>query len=801
LSFIYKVEREICWKVAMQNMLMNVHLAPRITLAECCAGSLGLLFVAQVTEKVMAYMTTWMASPPGAAMLPTVARFLRGFNLTMEECVTADNPDPKVAEKRRQALKKLGERLAKYVAADGESGKMADLRFTNVSRVPFPFSQMAAKALPVSSPYVKEVHGVVAKDELGNDLVDLSGSYGVNVAGHDSYKGFVERGTKRVMDAGVVLGPIHPVVRENVESLRKLSGLDEVSFHMSGTEAVMAATQVLRFNRKRKLIVKFAGAYHGWWDGVLPAPANTDRVAGDVLTLKDLSQVSLAAIRMRSSEIAGVMVSPYQSFHPGAPPPNDLTLLTSDIRVVEESEDKVRERYTNWLKQLRQVCDENDIPLVYDEVYSGFRLGHSGAIGFFGVQPDMVLYGKTLGGGLAVGVVCGKAELMQRTEPGHPMRVCYTLGTFSAAPSVMGTMREFLDWHEKAETPALYTSIAKNLRKSLTDFNKAMEQAGVPVRAAVLQTVFTLVFTQPSMYNWLLQFYLRAEGLCMSWVGTGRLILPVTTTEKELDMIVAKMTSAAKTMAADGWWTAGSKSPAAVKRMIGQKVAWATVADPMVDFYERIMEQKAVDHHASHSNLINQFMHLVSSAIFLVCYWVIVASRFGHYRMAMFWGLGSLILRQSGHYIFEPPCAEREALSLGFDTAKKVKICIAFALVPFTLLLQPALAKMGVSLEMGLADVWMMLTLVVVFGRVVFLQRKFCLRIAMHWFIKFITDPITDIPAYIRSGYQIFDPTLVRDALATSFPAYYPNHKFSAKSVEHGWGAEPEVFKKLNKSD
>eukprot|EP00756_Hemistasia_phaeocysticola_P009962 Hpha_TRINITY_DN14973_c1_g8::TRINITY_DN14973_c1_g8_i1::g.144674::m.144674/K01845/hemL; glutamate-1-semialdehyde 2,1-aminomutase len=381
---------------ALRNVFEDMHLAPRITLAECCMGSVGLLCVTAATEKTMAHLTTWAATPPGMFVLPQVARMVRGFDFTEDECVSADGPSQEVQERRRKALQRLGERLAKYANSDAgtggsEAGKMADLRFTNVSRVPFPFQKMASKMLPVSTPYVKEARGVVVTDEMGNEMVDLSGSYGVNVAGHDSYKGFIERGTQRVREASVVLGPIHPVVRENVESLRKLSGLEEVSFHMSGTEAVMAASQVLRYNRQRKLIVKFAGAYHGWWDGVLPAPANTDRVAGDVLTLKDMSQISVSAIRARANEIAGVFVSPYQAFHPGSPPPNDLTLLTSDIRVVEESEEAVRLRYSAWLRQLREVCDEYDIPLVFDEIYSGFRLSHRGAIGFFGVQPDMVL--------------------------------------------------------------------------------------------------------------------------------------------------------------------------------------------------------------------------------------------------------------------------------------------------------------------------------------------------------------------------------------------------------------------------
>src|SRR5206468_810362 len=134
---------------------------------------------------------------------------------------------------------------------------------------------------------------------------------------------WVERrqsGLERVQDLGPVLGPLHPVVAENTTLLKSVSGLDEVSFHMSGTEAVMAAVRMARFNTRRKLIVCFAGAYHGWWDGVQPG-LGSERSIDDCLTLKDLHEASLEAIRRRAGEIAGVLVNPVQSFHPNAPPP------------------------------------------------------------------------------------------------------------------------------------------------------------------------------------------------------------------------------------------------------------------------------------------------------------------------------------------------------------------------------------------------------------------------------------------------------------------------------------------------
>jgi glutamate-1-semialdehyde 2,1-aminomutase len=90
----------------------------------------------------------------------------------------------------------------------------------------------------------------------------------------------------------------------------------------------MAAVRLARFNTRKKLIVCFSGAYHGWWNGVQPGLGN-ERHLSDCLTLKDLHPASLDLIRWRAKEIAGVLVNPVQSFHPNSPPPNDAVLLTS----------------------------------------------------------------------------------------------------------------------------------------------------------------------------------------------------------------------------------------------------------------------------------------------------------------------------------------------------------------------------------------------------------------------------------------------------------------------------------------
>src|SRR5262249_28544554 len=150
----------------------------------------------------------------------------------------------------------------------------------------------------------------------GCTAYDLAGSYGVNVFGYDFYKDCIDAGIERVRRLGPVLGAYHPLIQENIDRLRDISGLDEVSFHMSGTEAVMQAVRLARFHTPKSHLVRFAGAYHGWWDDVQPGPGNP-KVPRDTYTLREMDERTLRVLRTRR-DIACVLVNPSQALHPNA---------------------------------------------------------------------------------------------------------------------------------------------------------------------------------------------------------------------------------------------------------------------------------------------------------------------------------------------------------------------------------------------------------------------------------------------------------------------------------------------------
>ena len=389
-----------------------------------------------------------------AALMPMLSRCLSMWVKRREydedAFFSADGAAAHWAERRKKALDRLATYFQTQYGKSADWGNdirdsFSDLRFTDANRVPFPFMRVMREKFNLCS-VVTASKGPKLLDLDGHWSLDVGGSYGVNVAGFERYKEWMRKGLERVRDVGPVLGPLHPLVADNIALLKSISGLDEVSFHMSGTEAVMAAVRLARFNTRRKLVVAFSGAYHGWWDGVQPG-LGSERAIGDCLTLKDMHPASLDVIRRRAKDIAGVLVNPVQSFHPNAPPPSDAVLLTSAVRQTQD----VTSDYARWLQQLREVCRECGVPLIFDEVYSGFRLAPGGAQVYFGVQADMVAYGKTVAGGMPIGVVCGRKDLMRRFDPRRPMRIAYVIGTFSAHPAVMEAMHEFLTWLVKPE--------------------------------------------------------------------------------------------------------------------------------------------------------------------------------------------------------------------------------------------------------------------------------------------------------------------------------------------------------------
>jgi glutamate-1-semialdehyde 2,1-aminomutase len=463
---------------------------------------------------------------------------------------TDDAPEA-VAATRRQGFMRLSalfaQRFALTAARTGElESAISDLQFTSRYRVPFQFSRFVRQHFKAGT-LLESSAGPTVTDLDGNRFFDLTGSYGTNLFGYDFYKECIRRGSERVRDLGPVLGAYHPVIAYNVRRLREISGLDEVSFHMSGTEAVMQAVRLAQYHTRRRRIVRFCGAYHGWWGDVQPGAGNPVP-ARDTYTLKEMDQATLRVLRGRR-DIACVLVNPLQALHPNSSAPGDSALVDSTRTAHFD-----RVAYAAWLQELRAVCTERRIVLIFDEVFVGFRLAPGGAQQYFGVRADMVTYGKTLGGGLPVGALCGRQDLMKRFREDRPADICFARGTFNSHPYVMGAMCEFLERLDTEEIRACYQDSDEIWNRRAQYLNERLRAADVPVQVANLASIWTVSYLQPSRYNWMFQYYLRAAGLALSWVGTGRLIFSLDYTEADFAAVADRFVAAARAMQRDAWW-------------------------------------------------------------------------------------------------------------------------------------------------------------------------------------------------------------------------------------------------------
>jgi glutamate-1-semialdehyde aminotransferase len=417
-------------------------------------------------------------------MAKRLARLLPGYSFDDSSFFACDGAPTHVQAQRRAAFMGLANTLQNRhplsIQASAQArDNISDMQFISAYRVPFQFSPMVREHLKVGS-FLQSAQGVQVTDLDGQVFYDLTGSYGVNVFGADFYKETMQLGMARTQALGPILGSYHPVVASNAERLKAISGLDEVSFHMSGTEAVMQAVRLARYHTRRKNIVRFCGAYHGWWEDVQPGPGNP-MPPRETFTLSDMSERSLQVLRTRK-DIACVLINPLQALHTNANAPGDSTLVDSSRRANYD-----REAYTTWLKALRKVCTERCIALIFDEVFLGF-------------------------------------------------------------------MSAFLDQLETPAVQAIYHGLDERWNARAALFNSTMTANGLPFQVANMSSVWTLFYTQPSRYNWMLQYYLRLHGLALSWVGTGRMIFSLNYSDEDFDAVMQKFVQAGLEMQRDGWW-------------------------------------------------------------------------------------------------------------------------------------------------------------------------------------------------------------------------------------------------------
>ena len=338
----------------------------------------------------------------------------------------------------------------------------------------------AFRAVGGTPPFIVRGTGSRIWDLDGNEYIDFVGSWGPLILGH-SYPPIVEAVQKAVQD-GLSFGA--PTAREVDMAeciVSMVPGVDLVRMVNSGTEAVMSALRLARGATGRDKIIKFEGCYHGHSDAMLVAAGSgaltqgepnsagvTRGAASDTLTAQfnDLPSVA-ALLEANKGQVAAVIVEPVAA-NMGVIPPAD-----------------------GFLPGLRRLCDQYGCLLIFDEVITGFRLAPGGAQQYFGVQADLVTFGKIIGGGMPVGAYAGRRELMEQIAPLGPV---YQAGTLSGNPVAMAAGLAQLEILR--DNPGYYVEMERKAQGMAHELRESAQKYGVPLTVNQIGGLLCPYFTE-----------------------------------------------------------------------------------------------------------------------------------------------------------------------------------------------------------------------------------------------------------------------------------------------------------------
>ncbi|MGL4108756.1 glutamate-1-semialdehyde 2,1-aminomutase [Clostridium sp. LP20] len=344
----------------------------------------------------------------------------------------------------------------------------------------------AYKNLGVNPPVIKSGKGVVITDEDGKEYIDFVLAWGPLILGHcnDKVVEAIQDTSKKAIAFGA---PTELELKMSQLLCELMPNIEMVRMVNSGTEATMSAIKLARGYTKRDKIIKFAGCYHGHFDGFLVEAGSgvlTEGIPGSQGVPEDSIKNTLIGVyndenqvrelfKNYGKEIAAVIIEP----------------VAGNMGVIK-AQDK-------FMKKLRMYCDRFGALLIFDEVMSGFRVGFKGAQELFDVSPDLVTYAKIMGGGLPCGAYGGKKEIMKHLSP---LGGVYQAGTMSGNPIVMAAGLATLN--QLYDHPEYYNHI-ENIGKKLEDgLYKVSEKYNLPITINRFGGMMTIFFTDKEVTSY-----------------------------------------------------------------------------------------------------------------------------------------------------------------------------------------------------------------------------------------------------------------------------------------------------------
>src|SRR5581483_4758065 len=392
--------------------------------------------------------------------------------------------------------------------------------------------------------WVQRSQGSKLWDVDGNQYIDMLNGFGPIFLGHAPT--FVTKAIEEQLSHGFEIGPQTPLVGEVAEMICQLTGMERASFTCSGSEAVQAAMRLSRTYTGRDKVVVFSRDYHGNFDQVLVHQANRNgqlrtlpsapgipaQSVDDTYVMEYGTDEALALIKKHAAEIAAVIVEPVQSRRPEFQP-------------------------REFLHELRRITRELGIVLVFDEVVTGFRCAPGGAQAYFEVEADLATYGKVLAGGMPIGVVAGRTDVMDVFDGGYwqygddsfpEAGVTFFAGTFVRHPLAIAAAHATLK-HLIKEGPALQQRVADRAARFASQVNQLFKKYELDIELPHFTSQMYLRNKEQGELANLLGFHLRYRGVHL--VEGFPCYMTDSHSEQDVDYVVRAFTESVEAMVED----------------------------------------------------------------------------------------------------------------------------------------------------------------------------------------------------------------------------------------------------------
>ena len=352
---------------------------------------------------------------------------------------------------------------------------------------------------------VKQSEGSKLWDLDDNEYIDALNGFGSNMLGYQPQ--FIKDALHNQIEKGFEVGPQHELAAEVSKLVCEFTGFERTGLCSTGSEAVMGCIRLARTVTARSIIVAFSGSYHGIFDEVLvrgtkklksfPAAAGImPEAVENILILDYGTDETLAIIKQRANEIAGVLVEPVQSRRPEFVP-------------------------VAFLTELRKMTLEYSIALIFDEVITGFRMHPGGAQAQFGIKADLAAYGKVVGAGIPIGVIAGNKNFMDALDGGSwnygdtsipEVGITYFAGTFVRHPLALAAAKASL-LYMKEQGPALQQKLNEKGNFIAQALEKEIAARQLPIKIANYGSLWKVKFEQDLPYSELLFVLMREKGI------------------------------------------------------------------------------------------------------------------------------------------------------------------------------------------------------------------------------------------------------------------------------------------------